>query len=198
MQKDYYKILGIAQDANQTDIKKAFRRLAHQYHPDKKGGDEKKFKELNEAYQALSDPKKREQYDRFGYGFESHTDQDGWSWRQGFGDERNQGDSFYNTSDFFDLGDIFRNFFQETFSRRDQVISLSISFTQATLGEEIEVQTLSGKIKVKLPVGIQSGEMVRVLGKSSFGNGDLLLQIVVKTPSNLNEKQKKLLKELNL
>ena len=64
--KDYYDILGVAKGASQDDIKKAFRRLAHKYHPDKKGGDEKKFKEINEAYQVLSNEQKRAQYDQFG------------------------------------------------------------------------------------------------------------------------------------
>jgi molecular chaperone DnaJ len=64
--KDYYKILEVNRNASGEEIKKAYRRLAHRYHPDKAGGDEKKFKEINEAYQVLSDNKKRMQYDRFG------------------------------------------------------------------------------------------------------------------------------------
>ena len=66
MKKDYYKVLGVDKNASKDDIKKAFRRLAHKYHPDKKGGDEKKFKEINEAYQVLSNDQKRSQYDQFG------------------------------------------------------------------------------------------------------------------------------------
>src|SRR3989344_3585773 len=69
MKKDYYEILGINKSASKDDIKKAFYKLAHKYHPDKKEGDEKKFKEVNEAYQVLSDEKKRTQYDQFGHGF---------------------------------------------------------------------------------------------------------------------------------
>ena len=63
---DYYTTLGVNKSAPQDEIKKAYRKLAHLYHPDKKGGDEKKFKEVNEAYQVLSDSKKRAQYDQFG------------------------------------------------------------------------------------------------------------------------------------
>lgn len=66
MPKDYYQILGIQKTASDEEVKKAYRKLAHQYHPDKTGGDDKKFKEINEAYQVLSDKTRRLQYDRFG------------------------------------------------------------------------------------------------------------------------------------
>lgn len=69
-QKDYYKILGVDKNASQEEIKKAFRKLAHQHHPDKKGGDEAKFKEINEAFQVVGDETKRKQYDQFGSDFE--------------------------------------------------------------------------------------------------------------------------------
>ena len=67
--KNYYDILGIAKNANEDDIKKAFRKLAHKYHPDKKGGNEAKFKEVSEAYAVLSDKKKRAEYDTYGKTF---------------------------------------------------------------------------------------------------------------------------------
>jgi len=67
--KDYYEILGVGKNASQDEIKRAYRKLAHEHHPDKKGGDEKKFKEINEAYQILGDEQKRQQYDRFGKTF---------------------------------------------------------------------------------------------------------------------------------
>lgn len=76
--QDYYEILGVSKSSSEDEIKKAFRKLAHKYHPDKAGGDEKKFKEINEAYQVLSDKNKRSQYDRFGKTF---SDQG----REGFG-----------------------------------------------------------------------------------------------------------------
>jgi len=69
---DYYQVLGVSKDASQDDIKKAYRKLAHKYHPDK-GGDEKKFKEINQAYQILGNKEKRAQYDRFGQAFEGNN-----------------------------------------------------------------------------------------------------------------------------
>ena len=70
MAKDYYDILGVSRTASPAEIKQAFRKLAHQHHPDKGGGDEQKFKEINAAYQVLSNPEKRRQYDQFGPGFD--------------------------------------------------------------------------------------------------------------------------------
>ena len=127
MSKDYYKILGVEKGASKDDIKKAFRKLAHQYHPDKKGGDEDKFKEVNEAYQVLSDEKKRAQYDQFGSGFSNMGGgAGGFSGFEGFG---GQGVEF----DFGNLNDIFSDFFtggmgghQRTRTRRGRDISTEI------------------------------------------------------------------------
>ncbi len=107
---DYYEVLGVTRSASQEDIKKAFHKLAHKYHPDK-GGDEKKFKEINEAYQVLSDAQKRAQYDQFGRVFDQGQPGGGaggapfgsWAWGN-----KPQGDVEF---DFGDLGDIFEDFF---------------------------------------------------------------------------------------
>ncbi|MGA2417632.1 MAG: molecular chaperone DnaJ [Candidatus Staskawiczbacteria bacterium] len=104
---DYYEILGVTKSASQEDIKKAFHKLAHKYHPDK-GGDEKKFKEINEAYQVLSDQQKRAQYDQFGRVFDQGQpggDQ-GFNWAWG---NRPSGEEF--EFDFGDIGDVFSEFF---------------------------------------------------------------------------------------
>ena len=66
-QRDYYEVLGVAKSASEDEIKKAFRKAAIKHHPDKEGGDEAKFKEINEAYSVLSDPEKRSAYDRYGF-----------------------------------------------------------------------------------------------------------------------------------
>ena len=106
---DYYQILGIARTASQEEIKKAFHKLAHKYHPDK-GGDESKFKEINEAYQVLSDSQKRQQYDQFGRVFDQQGAPGGdpgfdfnWMW----GNRPQQEVEF----DFEDIGDVFESFF---------------------------------------------------------------------------------------
>lgn len=83
--KDYYTILGVPRAASQDEIKKAYRKLAHEHHPDKKTGDEAKFKEVNEAYQVLSDPDKRSKYDNFGFAYND----DGFQGQGGF--DFNQG-----------------------------------------------------------------------------------------------------------
>ena len=70
MTANFYDTLGVAKGASDDDIKRAYRKLAHKHHPDKAGGDEKKFKEINEAYQVLSDKSKRQQYDQYGQTFE--------------------------------------------------------------------------------------------------------------------------------
>lgn len=99
MSKDYYKILGVSKNASTDEIKRAYRKLAQQYHPDK-GGDPEKFKEVNEAYQILSDPQKRSQYDQFGTTFEQAKAQGGFS---GFEDFRDFS-SFADAFDFFGGG----------------------------------------------------------------------------------------------
>lgn len=106
MSKDYYAILGVEKSASQDEIKKAFRKQAHQYHPDKAGGDEAKFKEVNEAYQVLSDENKRAQYDQFGSSFDQAGA--GFNW-QDFA--RGQAGGHNVHFDFGDLGDMFGDFF---------------------------------------------------------------------------------------
>lgn len=107
MKKDYYEILGVSKTATEEEIKKAYRTLAHKYHPDKKGGDEQKFKEINEAYQTLSSREKRAQYDRFGSSFEGQ----GQGFPGGFGGFHQTG--FPGGFDFSsgDFGDIFETIF---------------------------------------------------------------------------------------
>ena len=139
MKKDYYEILGVHKGASKDDIKKAFYKLAHKYHPDKKEGDEAKFKEVNEAYQVLSDESKRAKYDQFGPSFaEGYGGQgagfegfDFGDFANGFGGFSTQGGSAFG-GDFGNLNDIFSDFFSggmqggRTEARRGRDISTEI------------------------------------------------------------------------
>lgn len=137
--KDYYDVLGVAKNASDDDIKKAFRKLAHKYHPDKKGGDEKKFKEASEAYAVLSDKKRRTEYDMRGQGF------GGAGAGQGFGGFDFSGFQGFNGQGGmeFDLGDIFGNVFggggrRET-RGRDISIDIELPFRDSIFGTERRV-----------------------------------------------------------
>ena len=145
MTKDFYKILGVPRNATRDDIKKAYRRLAHQYHPDK-GGSEAKFKEINEAYQILGDEKKRAQYDQFGTVFESgRPGQGGFEWAPGAGfGGFNFGEDFRGFGDF-DFADVFEDVFsgfgfggtgsqRRSKKGRDIQIELEIPFEEIIFG----------------------------------------------------------------
>jgi len=362
MSKDYYNILGIDKNASQDDIKKAFRKKAHQCHPDKASGDEAKFKEVNEAYQVLGDAKKRAQYDQFGSAFEHARAGGGFSGFEGFRDFTGFTNGFNINVD--DLGDIFSGIgdvfgwgagrrgararqgsdiqvlltieFNEAVFGAEKEISLrktvkcdrckgnmaepgskietcktcggsgrvtrvqrtilgsmqiqttcencagegktytkkcakcggtgtaqeavklnvkipagiddgetirlagqgeagergapvgdlylkirikpdprfrregydilskaEISFTQAALGDKIDIITVDGPVKLKIPEGTQSGKVFRLRGKGvpylrGRGRGDQLVEVIVRTPTGLNRKQRQMLKELDL
>lgn len=145
MSKDYYKTLGVEKNASEADIKAAFRKLAHEHHPDKNGGDDKKFKEINEAYQTLSDKSKRSQYDQFGSSGPQFSGQGGGNPFGGAGGNPFEGFDF---SQFqggfggqggfeFDLGDLFGGGGRSR-SRRgsDLETSLRITFKESIFGTE--------------------------------------------------------------
>ncbi len=289
--KDYYQVLGLKKGASADEIKKAYRKLAVKYHPDKNQGNkeaEEKFKEINEAYAVLSDPQKKTQYDQFGStGFHQRYSQE--DIFRGF----DVGDLFkdmgFGTDDIFSRifggggfqqrGAGFRNrkqrgedftmevqvsfreaargvekriaFMREgkreelsvkvpagidndaklriagkggkgagggpagdlyltvkvgsdpVFTREgnDIIVEREIRFTEAALGTSLEVPTLEGSKRIKIPAGIQPGTKIRLKG---FGfpqlnkntRGDLYVKVGVKVPEGLSESQKKLLEEL--
>ncbi len=131
--KDYYDILGVSKNASKEEIKKAYRKLAHKYHPDKKDGDEGKFKEVNEAYQILSDENKKSQYDRFGRVDGSGPHQGGFDFSQG-------GFDF----DMGDIGDIFEEAFgsarrggvRDTRRGNDIEVSLEMDLEEVLVKQE--------------------------------------------------------------
>lgn len=146
MAKDYYDILGVAKGANPDEIKTAFRKKAHEHHPDK-GGNAEKFKELNEAYQVLGNAEKRKQYDQFGPAFQSGQAGYGAGGFSGFSGFQNGG---FNV-DFEDLGDMFGGFgdifgfggghngAKKQARGRDLEMSLNLDFLEAAFGMEKEV-----------------------------------------------------------
>ncbi|MES3031652.1 MAG: molecular chaperone DnaJ [Patescibacteria group bacterium] len=142
MSKDYYETLGVNKGASKDEIKKAFYKLAHKYHPDKKEGNEAKFKQVNEAYQVLSDDSKRSKYDQYGSGFENM----GSASAGGFGGSQQGFEGFdfsgfqNGTADFGNLNDIFSDFFGGGGGRpqarrgRDISTEVQISFSDSIFG----------------------------------------------------------------
>jgi DnaJ-class molecular chaperone len=209
--KDYYKVLGVEKSASEDEIKKAFRKLAHQYHPDKKGGDEAKFKEVNEAYTILSDKSKRQQYDTFGQA------------GPGMGQGGFQGQGGFNASDFGfdfsnfsqagfdggDLGDILSSIFGGRRVRRgrDIAVDIELSFQESTFGTERKVVINSKlakqkEIAIHVPAGIDSGQMIRMsgLGETMEGGvpGDLYVKVHVRRHPTLRKEGYNLVMDLEI
>lgn len=143
--RDYYEVLGVDKGASADEIKKAFRRLAVQYHPDKEGGDEKKFQEINEAYEVLKDHDKRQRYDQFGHAGVGGGASGGNPFGGGFG----QGQEVHFDFGDLGLGDIFGSFFgggagggqqrRRQARGRDVETSVEITFEQAVYGTEVDL-----------------------------------------------------------
>jgi molecular chaperone DnaJ len=145
--RDYYEVLGVNKNASADELKKAYRKAAVQYHPDKEGGDEAKFKEVNEAYDVLKDSQKRQRYDQFGHAGVGGASSGGGAGNpyEGFGSYGGQNVNF----DFGDggLGDIFGQFFgggnqqrrNEPQRGRDIEVSLQLSFEEAVFGVEEKI-----------------------------------------------------------
>lgn len=200
MSNSLYETLGVSKEASSDDIKKAYRRLARKYHPDinKDPGAEEKFKEINAAYEILSDEQKRLQYDQYGdsmFGGQNFSD---FSRNAGssadlndilrniFGGGFSGGAGFGRSGfgSFADFGDSFGSFGSSGFSSmsRDTKASINIPFDVALSGGEQTIGLSSGSIKIKIPAGINEGEKIRVKGKGDNG-GDLILSVSI-LPSN--------------
>ncbi len=283
MKRDYYEILGVPKNSSQEEIKKAYRKMAMQNHPDRnKSSDaEEKFKEINEAYEVLSNDDKKRAYDQYGhaafdpnsgpFGGNTYTRQNGpfhYTYTSGgnpFGNADFEFGGFSNPFDIFEqffgtsfnrqrepslptykiqlsfleaangvekevvvegkknkikipagVNDgqriKFKDFYlyidvlpSDTFQREgnDVFVIRKISFTQASLGADIEVPTLSEPIKIKVRPGTQPNTLVRLRGKGikdlqGYGYGDLYVRLQVEVPTRLSKKQKELLKQLEL
>ncbi len=152
MAKDFYETLGVARDASEGEIKKAYRKLAHQYHPDKDGGDEEKFKEVSEAYSVLSNKEKRAQYDQFGaagpgmggFGGAQGAGMGGFDFSQFGGGNGVHFEFGGNGGDFGDLGDLFGSMFggggaQRSQRGRDVQVEVTIDFAQMVTGVKKDI-----------------------------------------------------------
>ncbi len=204
--KDYYEILGVSKDVDAKELKKAYRKLAMKYHPDKNKDNpdaEAKFKEITVAYDVLSDPEKRKKYDRMGHdNFEKGYEASG-----GFGG--------FNSENFADLGDIFGDLFggkggggfsfsdlfgggfsggqqhggfggfQQATKGQNIKTELKIPFSEAVKGGERSIRLQGSKeIKVKIPQGIKDGQKIKLKGQGYASpnggeTGDLIIQISV-------------------
>jgi molecular chaperone DnaJ len=278
--KNYYDILGIDKKASKDDIKKAFRALAHKYHPDKKGGNAEKFKEASEAYSVLSDDQKRAQYDMYGQNFAGANPGQGFNGFQGNWQDFAGQNGFDFGAEGFDLGDIFGEFFggnrgSKAKRGRDISIDIELNFEEAVFGvdrnillnkisvcqvcngtggkkgtENINCQTCNGKgkiremkrtifgsievsktcetcagtgkipkekcnfcdglgvlkkeeeIKIKIPAGIENGEMIRLSGGGEAvkggASGDLYIKTHVKKHKTFSKEGNNLIMKLDV
>ena len=281
VEKDYYQTLGVAKDASATQIKKAFRKLARESHPDNNPGDteaEARFKEINEAYETLSDPDQRKEYDHvreMGYFvggpgggqqyvrvedlFGSRASGSPFDVFSGFGDLFGRGGQQVRPRQGRDVSSEVALTFHEALhgvtkdihvggstvkvkipkgvadgtrirvpgkgepgtaggptgdlyvrvrvaehpifkrkGKRDLALTLPITFTEAALGATIDVPTLDGKTRIRIPAGTQGGQTFRVSGKgiaSEKGSGDLLVTVEVVVPKQLTDAQRVLLED---
>lgn len=214
--RDYYDILGISKDASDDDIKKAYRKMAMQHHPDMVGDGDKKeheerFKEINEAYQVLSDPQKRKMYDSYGHagmgqGFQNagaggFGGQYGGNWGPftytytnggaGAGNPFGDVDPFEVFQDFFG----FRGFGGQRQSKRGKNLSyqLEIDFVDAVRGAQKTIKVETGEITIRIPQGARDGTELRFAGRGMPGpnntpNGDLFITLRVPTPKEFQDR----------
>ncbi|MBI4239093.1 MAG: DnaJ domain-containing protein [Deltaproteobacteria bacterium] len=213
MAKDFYQVLGVPRSATPDEIKKAYRRLAKQYHPDVNKGErraEERFKEITEANEVLSDPKKRQQYDLLGEAYAQGGPGGGFEWRTRTG--RGPRGAEEGIPGFEGLGDIFSELFGfGGVNRRDRpgsgsgprgsggyasaqrgeeiTATVEIEFLEAIHGASRQLQVERGgrreKIAVKIPAGVADGQRIRVAGKGGAGrnggpSGDLFLDVRVR------------------
>jgi molecular chaperone DnaJ len=202
--RDYYDVLSVSRDASERDIKKAYKRLAMKYHPDKNAGDanaEAKFKEIKEAYEILTDTEKRRQFDEFGhqafeqggYGRQGSHAGAGFGGR-GYEDifggafgQRSRG--FGGTGGFDDIFSQARAGRARSQKGQDQEFTLTVDFIDTIQGAkktvELPINGVQKTISVNVPAGIKEGEKIRYAGKGCVGvhggpAGDLLLTIATR------------------
>src|SRR5690606_1814718 len=200
-----YKVLGLDKSASPDDIKKAYRKLARKYHPDLNPNDEaakKKFQELNEANEVLTDPEKRKKYDQYGenwkHGEEYERAQQQYRQQSGGGRTQNPFEGFdFNYSGNYDTGE-YSDFFEQMFGSRfgggrrsayrgqDYQAEVELTLSQAATTHQ-QTFTINGKnIRITIPAGVEDGQKIRLKGQGCEGTnggpkGDLYITLLVKS-----------------
>jgi curved DNA-binding protein len=200
--KDYYKILGVDKNASGDEIKKAYRKLARKYHPDVNPNDKKAehmFKEINEANEVLSDPKKRKKYDTYGMDWAKVSDEQHEAWNKagGFGGQQQYHAGGTEDFDMGDFSDFFRSMFGGGFSGSSHTYRRSRSIKGQDYHAEMHLPlrtvftdskhtlTVNGKnMRITIPAGIKDGQVIKLKGKGGPGmnggeNGDLYITVMV-------------------
>lgn len=213
--KDYYKVLGVEKNANTADIKKAYRKLAIKYHPDKTQNNkaaEEKFKEINEANAALSDTEKRKKYDELGenwkhqqqYQNQGQAQNAHWSQRQQAPDGQRQG---YNSgNENFDTDSDFSSFFESMFGGarqggrnktpvkgNDYKAEVELTLQEAYTGTKRQLDANAEKLQMNFKPGVSEGQLLRLKGKGAFGSnggekGDIYITVRIQSQSTYERK----------
>lgn len=209
---DYYKILGVSKNATADEIKKAYRKLARQYHPDTNPGEEskKKFQQINEANEVLSDPEKRKKYDKYGKDWQ-HSE----AFEQARRQQQQYGRQQYDYGGDFDFGGGFSEFFSSMFggggtrSRaakgQDVQASLEIKLSEGFTTHKKTFSINNKNVRITIPAGVESGQQIRLAGygqpgRNGGGAGDLYItfSVVNDTPFERRGKDLYLNRELDL
>ena len=194
LDKNFYAILGVPQNASTDDIKKAYKKLARENHPDLNPGDpeaEKKFKEVSEANAVIGDERKRQEYDQMRAMGAS-----------GFGGFSSQGFTVDDFGDIFEnLGDIYG--FGGRRKGQTYQTNINISFLEAASGIEVVLPLESDSLKIKVPAGVDNGSVIRLRGRGGPGaagapDGDLLVQVSVEPHKFFKRKNMDLILEVPL
>lgn len=211
--KDYYKILGVDKKATEAEIKKAYRKLAVQYHPDKNQGNkeaEDKFKLINEAHEVIGDPEKRKKYDELGENWNKFGQQGAGDWSSAFGGGTGKGRSQQYQGDFNDLfgqGNGFSDFFETFFGRgggkrsgqqthfkgQDYETEMEVTLEEVFQGASRIIRVGDEKLRISVKPGAYDGQLLRIKGKGAAGSsaqhrGDLYVRIRVKPNDTFHRK----------